>query len=74
MFDPNCEGCQGRGWLVATMYGSMYAPDGSLAVMKCDECEVFESDEDAAKACGLKCNLTYPCLIKIEDVPDELKS
>lgn len=68
--DPKCMGCAGRGWAVFTRCGwgeEKYKKyDGCLAVQKCDECGAYDSDAAAAKAAkkaGVKCRMTYPCIV-----------
>ena len=42
-----CEGCQGNGWVLSNN------EEGYKDLQKCDDCRVFEWDEDA-KASALK--------------------
>jgi hypothetical protein len=54
-----CEACKGQRWLIFTVDGSMYYPDGALVVQRCDECATLISDHDAtrrAHKAGLKCD------------------
>ena len=61
--DPDCEGCFGRGWAVFVRADEQ---PPHLAVQKCDECGVFEYDEDAvptAIRAGVSCKIQYPCYV-----------
>lgn len=54
-----CEFCHGKGWAPCRCYGSSYYPEGSVAILKCDECGLFEWDDDAqeeARRCGYTLN------------------
>lgn len=60
---PNC------GYGIFTVDGSRYLKDGTLALQKCDECEIFECDEDAAlfaRSEGINCDTDYPCAMICE--------
>jgi hypothetical protein len=43
----NCQACEGRGWRV------MSSESLPQAIQRCDACQVYESDLEAAEACGL---------------------
>lgn len=79
MNEEVCDACNGRGWLICTMYGSEYVADGKLCILKCNTCEVFENDDEAAKASGLPFVIGddpidgYP-VIRLSDVPDEMRA
>ena len=50
----NCEGCWGAGWLTALVDDPPHLEEAGLVsphsfLMKCDECQVFENDEEAAE-------------------------
>lgn len=45
----DCEICNNKGWIKTTVYGSQRINDNSKVVEKCDECEMFSSDREAAK-------------------------
>lgn len=51
-----CEGCYGSGWLTALVDDERRLDEAHVTgdsadfLMKCDECEVFDSDEQAAEA------------------------
>ena len=45
----DCEVCKNKGWIKTTVYGSHRINDNSEVVEKCDECEIFSSDREAAK-------------------------
>jgi hypothetical protein len=45
----NCETCSDKGWIETSVYNSMRIADGTLVVEKCDECNIFISDNSAAK-------------------------
>jgi hypothetical protein len=46
---PQCGECT-NGVLIGFTYGYAEIPDGATAVQRCDECQRFESDQDAAVA------------------------
>jgi hypothetical protein len=62
--DMDCEGCYGSGWLTALVDASHILEDAGLSkpadfLMKCDECGVYECDEDAqqsAASAGMNVN------------------
>ena len=45
-----CEFCGGKGWAPSACHGSRHYPEGSIAILKCDECELFPYDEEAQAA------------------------
>lgn len=63
--DKTCEGCHGSGWLTALVDSEEVLRDARRRnpcdfVFKCDECEVYENDAQAANAAekaGLKVDL-----------------
>lgn len=62
-----CQFCKGKGWGIYAMIGSDLVPDGTLAVQKCDMCSTFDSDSTAtiaARAEGIECSRTYPCVLE----------
>ena len=62
--EKHCEGCYGSGWLTAQVDNPDILADAGLDepasfLMKCDECEVYDSDEkaaDAARSVGMEFN------------------
>jgi len=53
--DKNCEGCWGSGWLTAMVDHPERLDEAGLDepadfCMACDECNVFDSDEEAIEA------------------------
>ncbi len=47
--DPDCE-CGGCGYLLGFTYGECDLPDGAIPVQRCDLCQHFEGDDEAALA------------------------
>lgn len=45
----NCDNCKNKGWLKSVTYGSLLIADDSEVVEKCDECDVFHNDFEAAQ-------------------------
>lgn len=43
----SCPECRGLGFVVSCTSGSMFCPDGSLQVQKCDTCGVLPYDDEA---------------------------
>jgi len=65
--NPHCLTCCGRGWYVGVMNDDAMAPDGTRAVFACEDCNVYSTNMDAARAAceaGLLVNNAYhPCFI-----------
>lgn len=40
-----CDACEGKGWIIAAIDGD----NQRLEIERCDQCERYESDEQAAK-------------------------
>ena len=56
-----CEICEGKGYVVSER------SDGMLAVERCDTCEQFANDPEAARVAtrdGIYCDLAYPCYVR----------
>lgn len=53
MLSMGCAECNHKGWLAPceNSYGCA-PPDGFVIVQRCDNCETFDTDLDAAKAFG----------------------
>lgn len=45
----DCENCKNKGWLKSATYGSLLIADNSEVVEKCDECDIFQNDFEAAQ-------------------------
>lgn len=45
-----CGVCGGLGYLVDQSYGACDLPDGAVPVQRCDECQRWAGDDDAAAA------------------------
>lgn len=45
----DCDICKNKGWLKTVTFGSQFIEDNSEIVEKCDECDVFLNDYEAAK-------------------------
>jgi hypothetical protein len=66
--DPNCECCSGKGWGVFKRGSAGKYPEfkDHSAVQRCDHCNVFRSDVEAAKAAhqvGVYARFEYPCVL-----------
>ena len=58
---PACECCGDAGWFI-----SRRSNDNRDAVERCDECQMFGSDEEAAVVAnrsGVQCEAAYPCYV-----------
>jgi hypothetical protein len=52
-----CEACKGYGFIISTVSGSAYVPDGTIEIERCDECSDLKDDVDAiplARAAGIE--------------------
>lgn len=47
-----CSECGHTGYLIDQTYGAADIPDGWTPVQRCDTCQTFLDDEDAARAAG----------------------
>lgn len=45
-----CDGCGGTGYLVGQTYEAAEIPKGAIPVQRCDQCQRFDGDENAARA------------------------
>jgi hypothetical protein len=67
-----CQSCANIGWVISDCYGSRQIPEGAIALLRCDECMLYESDAQAAvaaKQCGLTLPDEWPYLL---EGPDEI--
>lgn len=67
-----CGDCKGKGWEIKTRTFNGKFPDlkGRRAVVKCERCGHFSTDEDAAvaaKKAGIKCSPLFPCVLDPEE-------
>jgi hypothetical protein len=62
----DCNECENRGWAI------LQRSDGRHSVQRCDSCQKFQTDEEAAAVSGLPCKKTYPCVIDEKDIPPGL--
>jgi hypothetical protein len=44
----NCDFCRGLGWAETAVFYSQFCPMNTIVIEKCDECQIFESDFQAA--------------------------
>lgn len=44
-----CNLCQGKGWIDIVAFGSSYVNDETCIIEKCDKCNIFTDDNEAAK-------------------------
>ncbi len=64
---PDCPLCAGRGWAILVRSAGEYPQfEGKRAVQRCDDCQVFKSDIEAAKRAhwvGVYARFKYPCVL-----------
>ena len=49
MNNCGCEICNGKGWIETSVYNSKRIENGTVVIEKCDICNYFKNDIEAAK-------------------------